>query len=1283
MAFVVLQHLSPDFESRMDELLARKTSIPVHKVVDGMPVEPDSIYLIPPRKEMIISGGRLLLTDKDPERGLTLPIDQFLRSLANELGPLAIGVVLSGTGSDGSRGVRAIHEAGGFVLVQAEDTARFDGMPRAARQTGVVDQFLAPENIPGALLKYAAKTTGVARPVAEGSPEPLDGVDRIFELLRMGYGIDFATYKPNTVARRIERRISMSQSASLDEYVARLAANPSELDTLYRDLLIGVTRFFRDPEAYTELETQVIPAILQATPVREDVRIWCAGCATGEEAYSIAMLFYEQMQKAGRPLNLKIFATDMHRASLETAGLGCYSEEALVDLSSERRERFFTRRETGFQVSKELRQLIVFAPQNVISDAPFTRLDLISCRNLLIYLQPPAQKKALSLFHFGLKTGGYLLLGPSEGPGELADEFETLDRHWKLYRKRRDIRLPTTMRLPVALPPTRRRPGQGAENSLLSVYDKLLGEYMPPSLLVDEHFDLLHSFGGAERLVRMPAGRPSTNLLDLVPHDLRTAVSGALQQAVRDQRVVRYSGLTVKGPQGDTAYRIQVQPFADERSRSTTYLVSLQDVELGVPASQIEGTVDLDKMSQDRIDTLENELRFTKESLQATIEELETSNEELQATNEELLAANEELQSTNEELHSVNEELHTVNTELSRKIGELSETTADLDSVLATTDVGVLFLDASLCIRKFTSKIVDAFQLLPQDVGRPIDGFAHKLDYPGFRDDVRRVLETGHAIEKDVDATDGKAYYLRILPYRKQNQIAGIVVTLLDIGALRSAERASRLLATIVESTADAILATDLAGLVTHWNRGAERLYGYSSGEMIGAPYERLVPAEREGEVRDMLARVQRGDAVQQLETVRRRKDGAMVDVSVTVSPIRDRHGDVASMSSIERDVSLRKRAETEIREAVKQREQFLAILSHELRNPMAAMTSAARVLKDGTLNPDLRQRAVTVLQRQIAHMSRMLDDLLDISRVRQGKLDLRTEDLDLRQVAEAALETAGGALSERALHVELDLGQDPLPAVGDPHRLRQLITNLLTNAARASQRGQRVWLSLRRQGERVAIRVRDEGSGMAADQIAKLFQPFATGDPKGKRAEGLGIGLWLVRSIAEAHGGTVTARSDGPDRGSELLVELPLRPGEWRPPGVDHAGNLVGEVLLVEDQADTRDLLEAILVGAGLSVRAAESGERALELCSDRLPQVAVVDVGLPGISGLDVARRLRSEHLPERLRLIALTGFGQLSDRQEVFEAGFDQHLVKPIDVDLLLHVLRAELGRMRHAD
>jgi two-component system CheB/CheR fusion protein len=556
MAFVVIQHLSPDFRSLMDELLARHTRLEIHRVTDGMPVEPDSIYLLPPKKEMIISDGRLLLTDKEPQQDLSLPIDHFFRSLAQDAGDRAVAIVLSGTGSDGSRGIRDVHEAGGLVLAQRPETAQFDGMPRNACETGVVAGVLAPEEMAEELVAHAAR----ARTSLDPAQRATAGVDAIFKLLRDEYGIDFSYYKPNTVERRIDRRLTLNQCFDIEGYVERLRRDPEERNALYRDLLIGVTRFFRDREAFDRLEREVVADLIARRRPEEEVRVWVAGCATGEEAYSLAILFDERFRAAGRPPNVKIFASDVHRASLDVASAGVYAEDNLAEVSPARLQRYFVRKGHGYQVASELRQMLVFAVHNVIKDAPFTKLDLITCRNLLIYFQPPVQKKVVSLFHFGLRTGGMLFLGPSESTGELAEEFEDLDPHWKIYRKRRDIRLPSDMRLPLSQPvhlrttPPLAQGAQPFDTTLAAAYDRLLDRYMPSGVLVSDRRGLVHSFGDVSRYFAFPRGRATMDVLELVKDDLRLPLAGALQRAAKD-RAPRRTHLAARRAERDRRRR--------------------------------------------------------------------------------------------------------------------------------------------------------------------------------------------------------------------------------------------------------------------------------------------------------------------------------------------------------------------------------------------------------------------------------------------------------------------------------------------------------------------------------------------------------------------------------------------------------------------------------------------------------------------------------------------------------------------------------------------------------
>ena len=1308
MAFVVLQHLSPDFESRMDELLGRQTRLQIDKVQNGVEVQGDHIYLIPPRKEMIISGGRLLLTDKDDQRGFSLPIDHFFRALAQDAGRRAVAVVLSGAGSDGSRGIRDVHENGGLVLCQLPDTARFQGMPLAAQQTGVVDAFLAPESLPGAILRYLNDPGRTWDDDREQAPPSSSAIEEILRLLRAEYGIDFAHYKPSTVTRRIERRVSLANQLDVEEYARLLASSPDELNALYRDLLIGVTKFFRDVEAFQQVERVIIPQILASVPPNEEIRIWIAGCATGEEAYSLAILFHEHLSAAHRPLNLRIFATDVHRSSLEVASAGVYNEEALAEVTPDRRDRYFVRDDHGYRVAKDLRQLIVFARHNLITDAPFTRLDLVSCRNLLIYFQPVAQKKALSLFHFAMKTGGMLLLGPSETPGELGDEFETLDAHWRIYRKRRDARLPD-LRLPFTAPGSantvagrtpfsagRATPGP----QLIGVYDQLLAKVMPASVLVDEHYQLVHCFGGAEKLLRLRAGRPSNSVLDLVDEGLKPALLGALQHAHKQRGKVTLTGIPVRRPDGweepaspatggartDGAsveeYRVAVEPVSTSQTAVPHFLITLES--RGKPAPEaIAAALDGQAVSRDYVNALENELRFTKESLQATIEELETSNEELQATNEELVASNEELQSTNEELHSVNEELYTVNSEHQRKITQLAELTDDLDSLLHSIDVAVLFLDDTLCIRKYTTQAAEIFRLLPQDVGRRFDNFAPTIQQPQLATDVTAVLRTGQPIEQQVTTRDGLIYLLRVLPHRGRTA-KGAVVVLIDITELKRSEARVKRLSAIVESSGDPIVASDTTGRIVGWNRGAESLYGWSADEAIGQLASFMAPADRQGEQAEHVRRAIGGEVVAPYETLQFKKNGEPIDVSLSHAPIFDEHNAIVGSSSIARDITQRRRDEVEVKRALHMRDQFMAMLSHELRNPLAALLNACALLEKADGDGGRRMRAQSTIMRQCKHMARLLDDLLDVSRMRQDDIELRKTVLDLRSTIEAALERVRPMADADGIKLEVELPDEPVHVYGDADRLQQIEVNLLTNAIKYTRAGGHVSLQVRIEAGQAVLRVADDGSGIAPHMLERIFEPFVRGAEEdrpvhGKPSPGMGLGLALVRSFVRAHGGEVRAFSEGPGKGSQFVVRLPLqeapRPLESSPDGV--LGAAAGEsIVVVEDQEDNRMLLAEILSGAGYQVLAAADGKQAIDLIAEARPRVALVDIGLPVLSGYDVAREVRTKMGRSDIFLVALTGYGQQQDREAVLRAGFDQHLVKPVDVSTLLEVLRLRL-------
>ena len=1285
MAFMVVQHLSPDFKSLMDELLSRRTEIAIHRVEDGMTVEPNAIYLIPPKKEMIIAGGHLLLTDKDPGTGLSLPIDTFFRSLAQDAQERAIGIILSGTGSDGSRGVRAIHEAGGLILVQDEETARFDGMPRSAIETGVADEVLPPTAMPKALLDY------IRHPIHGSTDDDYrsklvsdTGMNAVYSLLRAEFGIDFTHYKPNTVIRRIDRRLHLNRLASLDEYVEQLRSSPGELNSLYKDLLIGVTRFFRDPDFFDRLKDDVIRPLIANVSRADEIRVWVAGCATGEEAYSLAILFHEAMLAGNRTVNVKIFATDVHRASLDVASAGLYDEDALSEVSQTRVDRYFTRQGARYQVAQDLRKLIVFAPHNVIKDAPFTKLDLVSCRNMLIYLQAPAQKKAISLFHFGLRTGGILALGPSESPGEISDEFETLDGHWKIFKKRRDVRIPTDMRVPPSpLLPQNHPAGLTPRNltavlpdaNLMRAYDELLDSYVPPSFLITQQRELLHTFAGAGSYLRIPDGRPSSDILNMVDHDLRLAISGALRRATKEGVPIAYGGMRRSTGDTEEHLRVIVRPLNLRGAGENYCLISLESEKR--PTVEVEPIreLDIDVASEQRHSQLEDELRYTKENLQATVEEMETTNEELQATNEELVASNEELQSTNEELHSVNEELYTVNAEYQRKITELTELTDDMDNLLRSTDVGTIFLDHDLSIRKFTPKIAYAFHLLPQDMGRRIDSFASHIFHDDLIGDVRRVLNTGESIECDVQDKQGDWFLLRILPYRTKSAINGVVLTLIGISRLKATEKELRHLSKVFMDGADPIIIEDLSGNIIDLNREAELAYAWSRDELLGQPITKIIPLELRSHGEVLREQCRRDDSVRNVESYRCDRTGKVRPVLLTLSLIRDESGIPVAIASIAKDITVQKQAEQEAREAASRRDQFLAMLSHALRNPLGAILNATRYFQRSGVEDSTMSRACSIVDRQSKQMARLLEDLLDVSRVTQGKIRITKKVVDLVASAREAVQVIQSQIDERGHALELEFPDYPVYIEGDPARLLQVQENLLENAAKYTPRKGVIRLIVREQDGQAVISVRDNGVGIPADMQAKVFDLFVQSpqNPAGMEA-GMGIGLTLVQSIISLHNGQVTVHSQGPGLGSEFEVRLPLTNKRPCLEVVDSSPTEVNvSVVIVEDNADNREMLKELLKMDGFEVTTAEDGQLGLQTIILQQPDIALIDLGLPIIDGYEIARRVRSEPSKKPIRLIALTGYGRSIDRAAVFAAGFDEHLVKPVDPDELTRLLR----------
>lgn len=832
MAFVIVQHLSPDHKSHMVELLAKHTTMKVVAAEDGATILADTVYLIPPRKVLSVQG--LVLRLEERGSGLTLPVDVLFRSLAEELAERAAGVILSGTGSDGMRGVRALKENGGLVMVQEPTTAKFDGMPRSAISAGIVDYILHVHEMPEKLRLYAEHRRV---PAAQGAATDDDAFDQLTGLLRRQTGVDFSNYRPTTLHRRIQRRMAVNQKSTLEEYAATAQASSREVNLLFKELLISVTRFFRDTEAFEYLRQEVIPALIEKTRPGEGLRIWVAGCATGEEAYSLAMLFEEYFESGGRPREVKIFATDIDKDALEFAGAGIYPESIAADVSPERLQRFFVRHGDAYHVARFVRQRVVFANHDLSRDPPFSRVSLISCRNLLIYFNPLLQQQVISGFRFALRPGGFLFLGSSETAGELGIELQVANAASKVFRRTdAKSRLPELRDALLTGVAERSAPTSTPNPNVTAATDLLLEAYAPPSALMTEQHEVLHLFGAANPLLRFSAGTATLNLLQLLPQSVASVLSLATHRAVRDDAEARYRSV----PTEHGLVTVTVRPLP--RRGAASLFVASFEVEADTPAVQVATAARARVVADDagrQIIDLQQELQFSRENLQATIEELETSNEELQATNEELIASNEELQSTNEELQSVNEELHTLNAEYQSKIGELVHLNEDINNLLMSTRLGSVFLDAELNITRFTPAISQVMNLLERDVGRPISHLSLKFPADLFFESLAEVLRTQVELERQFSLADGQDFVLRVAPYITDNGgKSGLVVTVLDVSQLKRSERR---LAQVLDALPHQVALLDSEGiirLVNHaWTEFSQNNGGSTKDCGVGSNY--------------------------------------------------------------------------------------------------------------------------------------------------------------------------------------------------------------------------------------------------------------------------------------------------------------------------------------------------------------------------------------------------------------------------------------------------------------
>jgi two-component system, chemotaxis family, CheB/CheR fusion protein len=1466
LSVVVVQHLSPSHESLLASALGAASPLPVVEVRDGMRVAAGQVHVIPPNTALVLEGDELRLQPRDAAERPPLPIDTFMRSLATR-GERAIGVVLSGTGADGTLGLQAIRAAGGRTYAQDPWTAEHDGMPRSAIAADAVDVVLVPEDI-------ARDLAALAR----GAPAPSDAEDaggdrdgsfaQVLELLRVNTGVDVTRYKPSTLRRRIARRAALVHAAGGAEYVQRLRDDPEELNALHDDLFIHVTSFFRDSQVFAALEDRIFPAVLESR--REGgapVRLWVPGCSTGEEAYSIAIALLEFLEAQGSPAAIQVFATDISERAIRRARAAEYGRDIAERMSPSRLERFFEQTSSGFRVKRPLRDACVFVRHDVTTDPPFSRIDLLSCRNVLIYFGPELQKSVMPLFHYALNDGGFLLLGRTEALTGAAELFTPVDTQHRIYSRRPGSGRVTASRTRPATVPrgpaltassVRRRDVHRALDGFI------LNRYTPPAVLVNDVLDIVEVRGSTGAFLEPASGAASLNLLSMARGGLAADLTQLVQRARAENAPARKKGVRLDQDGKASWVDLEVVPFEERPLPGRHFVVVFREREVPRegpprPLGRAGESTEVAEL-REALAAAQAYVSSVTEQYAVSNQALAESNEQLQAANEELQSANEELETAKEELQSTNEELTTVNDELQARYQEVNELGNDLQNLVASVGLPIVIVDRERRVRRFTPKARRVFNLIPGDVGRAIADIRPTVDAPALDGWIAEVIESAALKEVEVRDVGGRWQRLQVRPYQTADRrIDGAVVTVVDIDALKAAaseaRRALDFVAATLETVPVPVLVVDEALRVTSANEAFYRMFDVSPATTIG----RALRDVEHGPWRDveldarMREALDRGAPLRQLEleldvpdveghwtlavtgrripgaesdrgslvlafqdltgvrlaeenrarsradeaqrflneagaamlpesldsdatlgvlahlVVPRLADWCVIDVvdpggtirqaaaahvdpemerravalrrtyapeaqaergvawvirhgmpvlfpevedvpwlaqalgvehpeflrelgarSYVSVPIRGRTGVIGALSLVRGmpgrrygagDLAVAEglgqragmavenaRLYLSAQNAIVARDEFLAILSHELRNPLAPLRNSLHVLDRADPSSEPWRRAREVAERQVAHVTRVIDELLDVTRITHRKIQLHRANVELGDLVRRAAEDHRAVVEGRGVHLVVETPPDEVYVDGDVTRLVQVVGNLVQNAAKFTRRDDRVTVSLVRAGGAAEIHVRDTGAGIDPALVNDLFQPFTQAKQTLARSEGgLGLGLAFVKGIVELHGGTVGASSDGPGRGAEFTIRLPIitAPAQQRrhdaialaPPRV-----VPRRVLIVDDNREAAETLAELVRMLGHHVDVAYDGPGALDQARRFAPEIVLCDIGLPGMTGYEVAKTIRAER--GEVTLIALSGYARPEDVKKATDAGFDRHLAKPAD-------------------
>ncbi|MGG1947842.1 CheR family methyltransferase [Trinickia sp. NRRL B-1857] len=1189
-AYVVLLHLPAEHTSNLDAVLQKATSMPVSPIETSMsmPIAPNCVYVVPPSCILEIAGGQLSAVPISGAHAISGSIDLLFRSLAQAAQERAVAIVLSGTGSDGSVGIKRIKECGGITMVQSPGEAEHDSMPRISIETGMVDFTLGVSEMPQRLLdlwshegRICVMHSLVQADDADESANPFSernqrALSEIMIVLRTRTGHDFKHYKRASLLRRIERRLQIHGLADLQQYRDYLHLHPEETRALLQDVLLSTTHFFRDRAAFDVLATDVLPSIFSRRDVDDPVRVWAAGCATGEEAYSLAMLLQEAAAKSATQVPFQVFATDIDDRAIDVARQGVYAQAAIADIDAARVKKYFVKDGANYRIKKELRERVLFAVHNVLRDPPFSRLDLICCRNLLVYLDQPAQIDSLQAFRFALKPGGFLFLGPSEAADAAGPIFTCINKQARIFTSDYGNRAASATAAshskhdrasmaPVLtlLTSTYKRPF-----SFGDLHVRLLEEHALPSVLVNRDSEIVHVSDRAGRFLQFAGGEPSHNVLAAIRPELRSALRRAIFMALQSRHRIDTRPIRFVHEGAPFAVRMIARTVHDDEADDDFVLILFDEI----PDTAIEHEERGQDANASVIMQLEEELQALKVQLQQTIEGYETSNEELRASNEELQSMNaqlrtaaESLEVNQESLETANSRLQNVNTELQARMGATSKINDDLQNLIVANDIGTIFVDRDLCIMRFTPRARDIFDISEPDIGRSLLQIRHRLQYDSFEGDAAQAFDSLRLIEREVRSSDGRWFSARFQPYMTTaNLIDGAVLSFTDITSRRIAE---------------------------------ERLHSAS---------------------------------------------------------------------------------QTAIEEVERRQDEFLAVVSHELKHPLNLISANAELIARSPTarrEPNLARAAQTIA-RTVTGQAQIIDDLLDISRVRTGNLSIACATVDLADTVRRICRTVRQEARTDGIAFAFSAPDHPVTIRADLTRIEQVLWNLISNALKYTERGGRVDVILQEHDAVAKLTVTDTGMGIDQSVLPYIFEMFQRGQNTGAtRSGGLGIGLSLVKELVALHGGRVSAHSDGIGHGARFTVELPRVTGQAETllPGTAPPALLRDtEVVLVDDDRETVKAFKLLLETEGANVVVATAGDEALRILDQRCPSFILSDLGMPGMSGVELIEAVRKRNRLTGVKAIALSGFGRDSDVEAALRAGFDAHLTKPVTLDALLNTM-----------